>query len=165
MEVRPVVRRRRLGKHPDDDSEEPRDLWHCRPPSLAKAALSLAMGNALTSVDFARSAVAFGDVTALLYSPRYLSHSADSTLPAFLRSTCGSGYTGLPYSLLSGDLPRSSHQIAIFRAISEQATRGALTTRLPVRRPRSRRTSPYFSSSLRSPWTFLKSLPTSFASS
>ena len=36
---------------------------------------------------------------------------------------------------LSGDLPRSSRQIAIFRAISEQATRGALTTRLPVRRP------------------------------
>ena len=36
---------------------------------------------------------------------------------------------------LSRDLPRSSRQIAIFRAISEQATRGALTTRLPVRRP------------------------------
>src|SRR5439155_8981930 len=152
MEVRSVVRRRRLGKHADDDSKEPRDLWHRRPPSLDKAALSLAMGNALTSVDFARSAVAFGDATALLYSPRHLAHSADSTLPAFLRSTCGSGYTGLPDSLLSGDLPRNSRQIAILRAISEQVTRGALTTRLPVRRLRSRRTSPYLSRSLRSPW-------------
>ena len=73
-----MVRRRGLGKHADDDSKEPRDLWHCRPPSLDKAALSLAMGNALTSVDFARSAVAFGVATAVLYSPRYLSHSADS---------------------------------------------------------------------------------------
>jgi hypothetical protein len=57
MEVRPVVRRRRLGKHADDDSKEPRDLWHRHPPSLDKAALSLAMGNALTSGDFAWSAV------------------------------------------------------------------------------------------------------------
>src|SRR5207247_9791522 len=94
MEMRPLVRRRRLGKHADDDSKEPHDLWHRRPPSLDKAALSLAMGNALTSVDFARSAVVLGGAAVLSFSPRYLSHSADSTLPAFLRSTCGSGYTG-----------------------------------------------------------------------
>src|SRR6266571_5257721 len=86
MEVRPVVGCRRFGKHADDDSEEPRDLWHRRPPSLDKAVLSLAMGNALTSVAFARSAVVLGGAAVLSSSPRYLSHSADSTLPAFLRS-------------------------------------------------------------------------------
>src|SRR5437667_296574 len=76
-----------------------------------QAALSLATGNALTSVDVARSAVVLGGAAVLSFSPRYLSHSADSTLPAFLRSTCGSGYTGLPDSLLRCDLRVHDHVI------------------------------------------------------
>jgi hypothetical protein len=88
-----------------------RDLWHRRPRSLDKAALSLAMGNDLTSVDFARSAVVLGSAAVLSSLRRFLSHSADSTLPAFLRSTCGSGCTGLPDSLLRCDLRVHDHVI------------------------------------------------------
>src|SRR2546428_13901239 len=75
MEVRPVVRRRRLGKHADDDFKEPRDLWHRRPPSLDKAALSLTMGNALTTFDLARAPVVLGGAAVLSSLPRHRSPS------------------------------------------------------------------------------------------
>ena len=67
MEVSSMVRLRRLGEHTDNDPEESGDLWHpgLGPPKAV--ALKLAAPNAP-------------------------SHSENSTLPAFCRSTSAFGY-------------------------------------------------------------------------